>query len=203
MPDAGARAPAFDAVVLAGGRGSRLGGPSKPEVLVAGRALLDHALVAVADASHVVVVGPPAVARPGAVTVLEDPPGGGPVAGLAAGLAALTEPSELVVVLACDVPRAGAALPALRAAAGADGVDGARLVSADGHPQHLVAVYRSVALAAALGRLPTVHGASMRTLLAGLRLVDVPDADDAAADADTWADVERLDASLNADRIDP
>jgi molybdopterin-guanine dinucleotide biosynthesis protein A len=195
--------PAFDAVVLAGGRGSRLGGVSKPEVVVGGRALLDHALAAVRDAAQVVVVGPSSVARPGIRTVLEDPPGGGPVAGLAAGLAALSSPSDLVVVLACDVPRAGAVLPALRRAAAADGVDGARLVSADGRPQHLVAVYRTSALAAALARMATTSGASMRALLAGLNLTDVPDTDDSGADADTWPDVERLDASMNAERIDP
>ena len=193
----------YDAVVLAGGRGSRLGGPSKPEVVVGGRALLDHALAAVAGAAQTVIVGPPEVARPGVLTVLEDPPDGGPVAGLAAGLAALRAPSDLVVVLACDVPRAGAALPGLRAAAAQVGVDGARLISADGHPQHLVGVYRSSVLAAAVARTAPLHGAAMRMLLAGLTLVDVPDPDDAAADADTWSDVERLDAEMTAERIDP
>ncbi|MEZ0446463.1 molybdenum cofactor guanylyltransferase [Cellulomonas sp. ICMP 17802] len=190
----------FDAVVLAGGRGRRLGGARKPEVVVGGRALLDHALAAVADADRVVVVGPGDLARPGVATVLEDPPDGGPVAGLAAGLAFLGS-DGLVAVLACDVPRAGAALPALLAAA-ADDVDGARLVSADGRPQHLVAVYRAASLARSLAALPAVRGASMRELLAGLRLVDVPDTGDAAADADTWADVERLDAELGG-RIAP
>jgi molybdopterin-guanine dinucleotide biosynthesis protein A len=207
MPEAGpvpgSNAPVFDAVVLAGGRGSRLGGASKPEVVVGGTALLDHALAAVRDAAHVVIVGPPSLGRPGVPTVLEDPPDGGPVAGLAAGLAALSSPNELVVVLACDVPRAGAALPTLLGAASGEGIDGARLVSADGHPQHLVAVYRSSALTAAVARMPVVHGASMRALLAGLTLVDVPDTDDAASDADTWSDVERLDARLTAERIDP
>ena len=191
----------FDAIVLAGGRGRRLGGASKPEVVVGGRALLDHALAAVAAADRVVVVGPADLARPGVPTVLEDPPDGGPVAGLAAGLAFLA-PDGLVAVLACDVPRAGAALPALLAAARGDEVDGARLVSADGRPQHLVAVYRADALARALAALPETHGAAMRGLVADLRLVDVPDTSDAAADADTWADVERLDAQLG-DRIGP
>jgi len=191
----------FDAIVLAGGRGRRLGGASKPEVVVGGRALLDHALAAVAAADRVVVVGPQDLARPGVPTVLEDPPDGGPVAGLAAGLAFLA-PDGLVAVLACDVPRAGAALPALLAAAGADDVDGARLVSADGRPQHLVAVYRADALVRALAALPETHGAAMRRLVADLRLVDVPDTSDAGADADTWADVERLDAQLG-DRIGP
>jgi len=191
----------FDAIVLAGGRGRRLGGASKPEVVVGGRALLDHALAAVAAADRVVVVGPADLARPGVPTVLEDPPDGGPVAGLAAGLAFLA-PDGLVAVLACDVPRAGAALPALLAAARGDDVDGARLVSADGRPQHLVAVYRADALARALAALPETHGAAMHRLVADLRLADVPDTSDAAADADTWADVERLDAQLG-DRIGP
>jgi molybdopterin-guanine dinucleotide biosynthesis protein A len=202
-PEAAAGPPRFDAVVLAGGRGSRLGEVSKPEVVVGGQAVLDHVLAAVADAASTVVVGPPSVARPGVPTVLEDPPDGGPVAGLAAGLAALESPSALVAVLACDVPRAGAALPALLAGASVGGVDGARLVSVDGRPQHLVAVYRSSSLAAAIRRLPTVRGASMRTLLAGLTLVDVPDTEDAAADVDTWPDAERLDRRMAAERIDP
>ena len=194
--------PRFDAVILAGGRGARLGGPAKPEVVVGGRALLDHALAAVAAADRVVVVGPPSIARPGVPTVLEDPPDGGPVAGLAAGLAALGATGGLVVVLACDVPRAGRALPALLEAASDPDADGARLVSRDGHPQHLVAAYRASALARAFADLPEARGASMRRLLSGLRLVDVPDTDDAAADADTWADVERLDVELAAERID-
>jgi molybdopterin-guanine dinucleotide biosynthesis protein A len=202
----------YDAVVLAGGRGSRLGGGSvKPEVVVGGRALLDHALAAVADARRVVLVGPPSLARDGITTVLEDPPDGGPVAGLAAGLAAL-EPEGLVVVLACDVPRAGRALPALVAAAAPSGVDGARLVGSDGHPQHLVAVYRASALSRALAGLGEPRGASMRALVAGLVLVDVVDTDDSGADADTWPDVRRLDAELTtelatedrqAERIEP
>ena len=54
-----------------------------------------------------------------------------------------------------------------------------------------------------VARTAPLHGAAMRTLLAGLTLVDVPDPDDAAADADTWSDVERLDAEMTAERIDP
>ncbi|WP_250448303.1 NTP transferase domain-containing protein, partial [Actinotalea sp. C106] len=78
-----------DAMVLAGGTGARLGGVSKPEVTVADRELLDHVLDATAGADRVVVVGPAALARPGVLTVLEDPPRGGPAAGIAAGLDAL------------------------------------------------------------------------------------------------------------------
>jgi len=193
----------YDAIVLAGGRARRLGGASKPDVQVGGIALLDHALGAVAGATHVVVVGPPQVARPGIVTVLEDPPDGGPVAGLAAGLDALpADGPDLVVVLACDVPGAGRVVPVLLAAAEEPAVDGARMLGAEGRPQHLVAVYRRASLRRALDGLPAVHGAAVHGLVGGLRLVDVADDEGATADADTWADVERLDATLS-DRIDP
>jgi len=190
----------FDAIVLAGGRARRLGGVSKPDVPVAGVALLDHALAAVAGARSTVVVGPPSLARPGIPTVLEDLPDGGPVAGIAAGLGALgADGPELVVVLACDVPGAAAILPTLLSAVGE--ADGARTV-AGGRPQHLVAVYRRDALRTALDALPAVHGAAVHGLVDHLRLVDVPDDEGVTADADTWADVERLDAALS-DRIEP
>ncbi|WP_166790849.1 molybdenum cofactor guanylyltransferase [Cryobacterium mannosilyticum] len=88
-------APAVDLIVLAGGRGSRLGGTFKPAVEVAGRSLLARVLDARALARRVVVVGPDA-ARDAAgpqpvplIWALEDPPFGGPVAGIVAGLAAL------------------------------------------------------------------------------------------------------------------
>lgn len=223
----------FDAVVLAGGRARRLGGADKGSVLVAGKALVDHALAAVAGARAVVLVGPRSVARDGVPTVQESPPFGGPVAGLAAGLAALgagsvdsvdsalgvdpaagvvpgaasaghdDEGDALVVVLACDVPGAAHVVPALVAAAlAAPAADGARLVAADGSPQHLVAAYRRAALDAALAALPDgPRDASVRHLVAGLRLVDVPDPHDAAADADTWDDVHRLDARLSGGTI--
>lgn len=206
----------FDALVLAGGEGRRLGRVSKPDVVVAGRSLLDRALDATVRARRVVVVGPPALARPGVTTVLEEPPSGGPVAGIDAGLAALDAsaaagaaggagpgcpggPADVpVLVVACDVPRAGAAVDDLLAALATGDVDGAHLVDADGRPQ-LVAVYRRAALRRALSDLADrggVHGVPLRALHAGLVMASVPDPDDRGADADTWDDVRRLDALL-------
>ncbi|WP_157663013.1 molybdenum cofactor guanylyltransferase, partial [Prescottella equi] len=46
------------AIVLAGGRATRMGGIDKPGLVVAGRRMLDTALDAVADCDRVVVVGP-------------------------------------------------------------------------------------------------------------------------------------------------
>jgi molybdopterin-guanine dinucleotide biosynthesis protein A len=146
--------------------------------------------------------------------VREDPPFGGPVAGLAAGLAALPRPepggSEVpVLVLACDVPRAHAAVPLLLAAAygpEADAPDGAYLVR-DGHPQWLVGVYARDALDRALATLTgddgTLAGASVRALVAGLRCAEVADPDALSDDVDTWDDAARLAAALTpGDRPD-
>ncbi|MCZ9338082.1 NTP transferase domain-containing protein, partial [Streptomyces sp. TRM76130] len=86
----------------AGGAARRLGGADKPGVRVGGRALLDRVLSACAGASATVVVaGPRPTARP-VVFAREDPPGGGPVAALAAGLAHTT--ADHVVVLSADLP---------------------------------------------------------------------------------------------------
>ncbi|OMH24781.1 hypothetical protein BKD30_07130 [Tersicoccus phoenicis] len=108
--------PHLAAVVLAGGRGSRLGGVDKAALTLDGRRLLDRVLDAVEPVATVVVVGPePAAPRrgapggtggdagyagdadagPGTGTepivryVRDDPPFGGPAAATAAGLAAL------------------------------------------------------------------------------------------------------------------
>lgn len=89
-------------MILAGGAARRLGGRDKPGLLVGGARLLDHAVAACAGARRIVVVGPE---RPTVIPVAwvrEDPPGGGPVAALAAGLAAVSAPVTLL--LAADLP---------------------------------------------------------------------------------------------------
>lgn len=102
LPDVPDGAVAYDAVVLAGGSARRLGGADKPGVRVGGRALLDRVLAACADAAVTVVVAEPrATARP-VRWAREDPPGGGPVAALDAGLRHTTAP--YVVVLSADLP---------------------------------------------------------------------------------------------------
>jgi len=110
----------LDAIILAGGRARRLDGASKPELELGGTTLLDLARRAAreAGAARVVVVGPPSIeARDGEVVVREDPPFGGPLAGLAAGLRAVRDEARLVLVLACDGAHPEAAVRALAEAA--------------------------------------------------------------------------------------
>lgn len=172
-------------IVVAGGAGSRLGGVSKPELELGGVSLLDRALQAVEGAHRVVIVGGPR--RDGVLWTVEDPPGGGPAAAVAAGLRALEAEgrADWTLVLGVDTPLAAQAVPLLMAARDRDG---AWLVDADGREQPLVAVYRTSALAQhAQGDLA---GAPMRRLVGELDMCPVVDPAGLARDVDTWADVE-------------
>ncbi|MEI4272426.1 NTP transferase domain-containing protein [Klenkia sp. LSe6-5] len=154
--------PPCAAVVLAGGRGARMGGRDKPQLEVGGRSMLDRVLAAVPDARPRVVVGPPRPVPPDVVVVREDPPGGGPVRALRAGLAAV--PTDVVVVLAADLPFLTAELvDELRGRLAGDGV---LLVDPQGRDQYLLGVWRTTALRARLAGVdaPT----SLRAVLAGL-----------------------------------
>jgi molybdopterin-guanine dinucleotide biosynthesis protein A len=175
----------YDAILLAGGGGRRLGGVAKPQVEVGGSTLLDHAVVAVAGAARVVVAGPRQPVSADVTWCREDPPGGGPVAAIAAALP-LTS-AGTVVVLATDLPDIAPAVPRLLAAVPDDGA--ALLVDGDGRVNNLAAAWRRPALAAALARRPVVHGAAVRSLLAGVTVVLVPDDGGWGRDCDTWADV--------------
>lgn len=177
---------AHDAVVLAGGQGSRMGGVSKADLVVAGERLLDRVLRAAASARTRVVVGDVAVPA-GVLLTREDPPGTGPAAGIVAGLDAVTEPSPWTLVLACDLPDAPAAVAALLAAAStatAD-ADGVCLTDDEGAPQHLLALYRTPALRAACTAYGDPRNRSVRRMIAPLRLFGVT-GQASADDIDTW-----------------
>jgi molybdopterin-guanine dinucleotide biosynthesis protein A len=166
----------YAAVVLAGGAGRRLGGAAKPLTPVAGRPMLDRVLTAVADAGPRVVVGPPTLAVPvGVLLVSEQPPGGGPVAGLAAGLVAVPsalDGPEVTAVLAADLPfLTRDAVAVLRAALST--VDGAVYVDDTGRRQVLCGVWHTAALRRRLAEVPRHRGAPMRALLTGLRVAEV------------------------------
>lgn len=174
----------WDAIILGGGAGERLGGVVKSDLVLGERSLLDLARAAVTGAEETVIVGGPR--QDGALWAVEDPPGGGPAAGVLAGLRALAvgrDPASWTVVLAVDTPGAAQAVPALLAARAEDG---AWLVEADGRHQPLLAVYRTAAFA----HNGEVHGAPMRTLVNGFRMVAVVDSWRSARDVDTWDDVE-------------
>ncbi|MGY1857018.1 molybdenum cofactor guanylyltransferase [Modestobacter sp. SYSU DS0290] len=140
--------PPFAAIVLAGGRASRLGGQPKPQLDVGGRTMLAAVLAAVPDARPRIVVGPPQDVPAGVTLVREDPPGGGPVPALAAGLAAVPGDVDVVAVLAGDLPFITPQLVAeLRTRLSGDGV---LVVDDSGRDQLLLGLWRTGVLRAAL-----------------------------------------------------
>lgn len=176
------------AIVLAGGRAARMGGADKASIDVGGRTLIDAVYDALAGADPVIAVGPQSVSRPGVQVIREDPPFGGPVAGLAAALGAVGDSAE-VWLLACDLPRAEAVVAQLRDVALAAVDDAVVLEDADGRIQWLAGRYRTESLRRAVAALTSARDASMRALTAGLSLRTVVDRAGAAIDLDTWDDV--------------
>lgn len=103
--------------------------------------MIDTVRAALVDARTVTVVGPRG-------DLVEEPPGGGPVAAIAAGLARVTAP--VVAVLAADLPfLTGAVVRVLVDAAPATAVDGT------GRAQHLLGAFPTAALRAALPAEPS------------------------------------------------
>lgn len=177
-----------DALILAGGRSSRLGGSAKRDLEVDGVSLLAHTVAAVraVGAAHVVVVGDEGM--DGVVTTREDPPFTGPVAAIARGLRALPSTSSAVFVLACDMPGISAALPILLSSHSGDGV-----IAVDrGRRQQLAFLADAAALRRSVEGLSAMADAPVRALLEGLTLGEVVVPDGATDDIDTWEDAARF-----------
>ncbi|MGH8825154.1 MAG: molybdenum cofactor guanylyltransferase [Jiangellaceae bacterium] len=189
--------PAWAAVVLAGGRGRRLGGVDKPALLLGGRTLLDTALAACAEAAQTVVVGPtrPTQAmQPGRAVqwTQESPAGSGPLAALSAGVAELSADIAAVVVLAADLPAVDTAtVERLLVALDGSNVDAVAVADGTGHVQSLLAAYRLPALRRALDTVGEVRGVPMRSLLDHVTLATIPNEGRAADDIDTPQDLAR------------
>jgi len=186
---------AIDTVVLAGGRARRLGGADKPMVEIGGKPLLERVLEACAGSGRAIVVGPRRPIAREVAWVLEQPPGGGPAAAVAAALNSCSR--EWVGVFAADLPFLDAHTVhslwiTLRSGSADRGRDGAVTVDADGREQWLAAIYRREALVAAVARVGPdgLAGLPLRRLVADLDLVRAPAPQRALMDCDTWDDVD-------------
>ena len=126
---------------------------------VAGVSLLDRAVAAVREigAAPLVAVGPRAASDASVRWVREDPPFTGPVAAIVAALAAMPGAPDpaWTLVLACDLPRVGAAVRQLvdDILLLPSDVDGACLADPSSRPQWLTAAYRTAALRRAAASL--------------------------------------------------
>jgi molybdopterin-guanine dinucleotide biosynthesis protein A len=171
----------YAVIILTGGKGERLGGVDKAALSYRDATLLDHVLSVVDDAAQKVVVGPEKD-LPGVIWAREDPPGGGPLAGLAAGLAKITE--DWVVVLAVDQPGLTRdTIARLRAA-------GRNAVLKDDRVQWLIGCWNSADLRRALPEDP--RNLPLRKTLLRLDPVEVSALPGEARDVDTPADLDTL-----------
>lgn len=177
----------FDAIVLAGGDARRLDGADKPGQLIAGRSLLEHVLSAVSEADHIIVVGPVRDTSRPVRWCREDPPGGGPVAALAAAIGEVR--SELILVLAADLPRIAPAIPELLAALQRSYADAAVLVDDNGRRNYLAAAWRRDRLIRRIAAITDTSGASARSLYAGADILEMADPDGWGSDCDTWTEL--------------
>ena len=193
-------------MVLAGGKSSRLGGVPKAQLRYDGATLLQRALDAALGAGRIVVVGPdPGTLPNGTLTAREDPPFAGPAAALAAGLLALQgndgqspapKHAPWVLVMACDMPLAGDAVPVLlEELTDHPEAEGAMSLSSDGRKQPLLGIYRVSALqreVQAAAEQDGLANAAVFRLLARLDLLAVPVPPGSTDDVDTWDDAAAL-----------
>ncbi|MBD3940169.1 NTP transferase domain-containing protein [Microbacterium sp. NEAU-LLC] len=193
------------AILLAGGRATRVDGAVKPLFDVGGRTLLAAAARAALDAgAHPVTVVAPVLDESLPVTwVREDPPFSGPAAATVAALASWPEADdpEWTLLLACDLPSVHAAVRRL-----VDDIvllpsdtDGLCLGDASSRPQWLIGAYRTRALRPAASTLADDgRDASMRALLDDLAITVVTAPGNETRDVDTWQDLEEARARAGA-----
>ncbi len=181
----------YDAIIVAGGAGRRMGGVSKADLVVDGSRLLDTVVSAVRDARQTVVVGDASVPD-GVVLTREDPPGTGPAAGLGAGLAAVECPRPWTMVLCVDLPDAARVAARLLDAArvAEDHFDGAVIV-AENRTQWLMGCYRTSALRGAVEAFGNLEHAPLRRVLSPLRLAHTSPGDALPIDLDSQEDLAR------------
>lgn len=171
----------YDVVVLAGGASRRFGADKLT-------VLLDSVLAGLPDdVGTVVCVGPERPTRRDDVGwTREEPPLGGPLAGLAAGVP-LTS-SDLVVVVGGDMPDVGRAVPALVATARRTGRP-AVLVDANGRAQPLASAWPRQVLVESLERIGPPAGRPLRQLVADVEVSELADSWGAARDVDVPGDL--------------
>ncbi|QMU97195.1 NTP transferase domain-containing protein [Microbacterium esteraromaticum] len=180
------------AVILAGGRGRRLGGADKPLILVRGRTLLSCALEAAASREKIVVVGGPFdITDDRIVWTREEPRFGGPAAALMAALAVLDDlPSDAeVLLLAADLPEAVRLAGLLDAVPIPEEDDGLVATDGDGREQWRAGRHRLDALRRVRAEWGDGAGVPMKVIMHALRLSAV-DVGAAALDLDTWEAID-------------
>ena len=164
------------ALVLAGGRGRRLGGVDKALIDVGGVGMLDRVLAAAKPhCADLVVVGPDRdTSVDGVRFTIESEPGGGPVPAVGAGIAVLPPGTDQVLLLAVDLPLLGTEHVAALVSQ-LPGPDAVAAADHRGRPNPLLAAYRADVLRTTVAGLGPGEPAA-RLLPASTLVVDLGEA---------------------------
>ena len=170
----------WSVIVLSGGTNKRFGS-DKSQALLNGVTLLNHVLSFIPAGIKTVIVGK---------DVFEQPPLGGPVAGIARGVQEVD--TDYVAIAAVDMPYGSSLFPQLLEAITDDA---AMPVDSQGFKQPLCGIYRRQALLAALAKLGDVHGQSMRALCDLLLINEI------SVDAGALVDIDTPEDLINAHEL--
>ena len=169
------------AIVLCGGGSTRFGADKTRQPL-GGSTVLDQLVDSLPAEWSVVAVGPPRPLARDVTWAREAPPGGGPLAAVAVGMAHAA--TDLVVVLAGDMPFAGSSATRLVDALTADpATDAVSARDGTGRTNPLLTAYRGEVLRRSLPADPV--GAPARLLLASITHTTLLVADEQSLDVDT------------------
>ncbi|MEV8267097.1 NTP transferase domain-containing protein [Microbacterium sp. NPDC076911] len=190
--------PTLGAILLAGGRASRVGGASKPLFEVGNETLLraTYSAVVEADARPIIVAGDVLDHALEVQWVREDPPFGGPVAGTVAAIESWSDNTDpaWVFLLACDLPQIHTAVARLRESLPLlpDDSDGVCLGDQSSRPQWLIGIYRMRSLRRAAAALPDRgHNTAVRSLMHDLAITVLGAPAALTEDVDTWEDLAK------------
>ena len=156
------------AVILAGGRATRMGGIDKRELVIDGRTIFERQLAVLRPRVAEILVSSPRE-LPDFRTVRDAIPDAGPLAGIAAGLAAAR--TEWLLVIAGDMPHVTGELVDAMLAARADPIDAVG-IRVGGLPEPLLSLLRVATCTPAVNALVAAHRLKASRLLtdAGLRV---------------------------------
>ena len=176
-------------IALSGGTSSRFGA-DKSQAILGHQKLIQHVLSDIPSEFEIIIVGPnPHISEVNYQCIQEDPAGGGPVAGIAAALDLCS--SETIGVIATDMPFAISHMVHLISGMSAHD-DAVMYVDSKGFKQPLAAIYRREALEIAILKFAQTQGESMRNLISGLKIREIPmspEVEKAMIDVDTPHDL--------------
>lgn len=158
----------WSVIVLTGGAGRRLGGRDKATITVLGSPLLDRVVGGIPQDVPIVVAGPERPIGRHLEFRAEEPPGGGPVAGIAAAIPAIG--TQYVALIAVDIPWSPPLVIDLIGELAATEDDAVIPVDTDGRRQLLCSAWRTASLLAALNRLGDPRDRAVRELVEGARI---------------------------------